>query len=72
VFPEAFGPDQFDVGNPGVLEMEVKVEKSNCIDTWNYSFLKEYRRELPHFRQVVCIGVGVLIQTRPAPLTYTR
>ena len=26
--------------------MEVEAEKSDCIDTWNYSFLKEYRREL--------------------------
>jgi len=34
------------VGNPGVLEMEVEAEKSDCIDTWNYSFLKEYRKEL--------------------------
>jgi len=29
-----------------VLEMLVEAEKSDCIDTWNYSFLKEYRREL--------------------------
>jgi len=49
------------VENPGVLEMEVEAEKSDCIDMWNnmdhnnkenidnmwnYSFLKEYRREL--------------------------
>jgi len=25
--------------------MEVEPEKSDCIDTWNYSFSKEYRRE---------------------------
>ena len=29
-----------------MLEMEVKAEKSDCIDTWSYSFLKEHRREL--------------------------
>jgi len=29
-----------------VLEVEVEVENSDCIDTWNYSFLKEYRRKL--------------------------
>ena len=34
------------MGNPRVLEMEVEAEKSDCIDTWNYSFSKEYRREL--------------------------
>jgi len=26
--------------------MEVEAGKSDCNDTWNYSFLKEYRREL--------------------------
>jgi len=26
--------------------MEVEAEKSDCIDTWNYSFLKQYRKEL--------------------------
>jgi len=29
-----------------VLEMEVEAEKSDCIDTRNYSFLKDYRGEL--------------------------
>ena len=26
--------------------MEVEAGKSDFIDTWNYNFLKEYRREL--------------------------
>jgi len=34
------------VGNPEVLEMEMEAAKSDCINMWNYSFLKEYRREL--------------------------
>jgi len=29
-----------------VLEIEVEAEKSDCIEMWNYTFLKEYRREL--------------------------
>ena len=29
-----------------MLDMEVEAKKSECIDTWNYSFSKEYRREL--------------------------
>jgi len=29
-----------------MLEMEVEAEKSDCIDTWDYSFFKEYRKEL--------------------------
>ena len=46
-----------------MLEIEVEAEKLDCIDTWNYSFLKEYRRELDG-------GLTLFLEDNEASLEY--